>query len=109
MPGDGKYEWAGTLPASELPSLLNPDSGFVATANQDNLPEGYPHQVGFLWADPFRFLRITEVLGSGRTMSLTDMKNLQQDVLSLPARRLVPLLKDLQAHRLRLPRRPWRC
>jgi len=97
VPGDGKYEWAGTIPASELPFLLNPASGFTATANQDNVPEGYAHQVGYLWADPFRFLRITEVLGSGRTMDLSDMKNLQQDVLSLPARRLVPLLKNLQA------------
>jgi len=96
VPGDGKYEWAGTLPASELPSLLNPASGFIATANQDNIPEGYPHQVGYLWADPFRFLRISEVLGSGRTLSLRDMMNLQQDFLSLPARRLVPLLKNLQ-------------
>jgi penicillin G amidase len=97
VPGDGKYEWAGTIPASELPFLLNPASGFVATANQDNVPAGYPYQVGYLWAYPFRFLRITEVLGSGRTMSLSDMKDLQQDVLSLPARRLVLLLKNLQA------------
>jgi len=97
VPGDGKFEWAGTLPASDLPSLLNPASGFIATANQDNIPEGYPHQVGYLWADSFRFLRISEVLGSGRTLSLSDMKNLQQDLLSLPARRLVPLLKNLQA------------
>ena len=42
-------------------------------------------------------VRISEVLGSGRTTSLSDMMNLQQDVLSLPARRLVPLLKDLPA------------
>jgi len=95
VPGDGKFEWSGTIPASELPSLLNPESGFIATANQDNIPEGYPHRVGFLWSDPFRFLRISEVLGSGRATSLSEMMNLQQDVLSLPARRLVPLLKDI--------------
>jgi len=97
VPGGGKFEWSGTVPASELPSLLNPESGFVATANQDNIPEGYPHELGFLWADPFRFLRISEVLGSGQTTSLSEMMNLQQDFLSLPARRLVPLLKDLRA------------
>jgi penicillin amidase len=97
VPGDGRFEWAGFLPASELPSLHNPESGFIATANQDNLPEDYPHQVGFQWADPFRFLRISEVLGSGRKLSLSEMMDLQQDVLSLPARRLVPLLKDLLA------------
>jgi penicillin G amidase len=96
VPGDGRYEWAGQVPASELPSILNPASGFIATANQDNIPEGYPYQVGYLWAYPFRFQRIAEVLGSSRAVSLPDMKDLQQDVLSLPARRLVPLLKDLK-------------
>ena len=94
VPGDGKYEWSGFLPSSELPHIFNPESGFVATANQNNLPEGYPHQVGFQWAEPFRYLRIVKVLGSVRKVSLADMENLQQDVLSLPARRLVALLKD---------------
>jgi penicillin amidase len=97
VPGDGRFEWSGFLPAEELPSLFNPESGFIATANQDNLPEDYPHRVGFQWADPFRFLRIGEVLGSGRKMTLSEMSNLQQDVLSLPARRLVPLLNNLRA------------
>jgi penicillin amidase len=97
VPGDGRFEWSGFLPASELPCLFNPESGFIATANQDNLPEDFPHQVGFLWAEPFRYLRISEVLGSNRKLSLSDMMNLQQDFLSLPARQLVPLLKNLRA------------
>ncbi len=96
VPGDGRFEWAGFLPADEMPSLFNPEAGFIATANQDNLPEGYPYKVGFQWADPFRFLRISEVLGSGRRLSLLEMRDLQQDVISLPARRLIPLLRDLQ-------------
>jgi penicillin amidase len=96
VPGEGRFEWAGFLPASELPSLHNPGPGFIATANQDNLPKDYPHQVGFQWADPFRFLRISEVLDSSRELGLSEMMGLQQDVLSLPARRLVPLLKGLR-------------
>jgi len=40
VPGNGKYEWDGFLPPAELPSLLNPESGFIATANEDNLPAG---------------------------------------------------------------------
>jgi penicillin amidase len=95
VPGDGRYEWSGFIPAGDLPSLLNPDSGFVATANQDNLPPGYPHQVGYVWADPFRFLRISEVLSSRKKWTLEDMAALQQDFLSIPARLLVPLLKSL--------------
>ena len=69
-------------------------AGF-ATANQDNLPLGYPHSVGFQWTDPFRFARIEEVLGSGRRWTMADMMRLQQDELSLPARTLVPMLRGI--------------
>jgi penicillin amidase len=97
VPGDGRFEWEGFIPAQELPSLFNPESGFIATANQDNLPSGYPYPVGYLWADPFRFLRIAEVFGAKKMVNLPDMTALQQDVLSIPARRLVALVKDLES------------
>jgi penicillin amidase len=96
VPGDGRFEWQGFIPPPELPSLLNPASGFVATANEDNLPAGYPYGIGYLWDVPFRAQRISEVLGSKPAMDLADMTALQQDYLSIPARRLVPLLKNLK-------------
>ena len=92
VPGDGRYEWEGYLPVLELPHLADPPRGWFASANQDNLPPGYPFAVGFEWTDPFRFARIEEVLGSDRRFTLMDMMRLQQDEVSLPARSLVPLL-----------------
>jgi penicillin amidase len=55
--------------------------------------------VGFEWADPFRWRRITEVLGAGTKLTVADMSRLQTDYLSIPARELVPLLTKLQAAR----------
>ena len=81
VPGDGRYEWDGFLPVLELPHVADPPRGWFATANQDNLPPGYPFAVGFQWTDPFRFSRIEEVLGSGRRFTLMDMMQLQQDEL----------------------------
>lgn len=101
IPGDGRFEWDGYLPIKNLPHTLNPPEGFFATANQDNIPKGYPYAIGFVWTDPYRFARIQEVLGSGRKFTLTDMMALQQDVLSIPARTLVPFLKTLQADETR--------
>jgi penicillin amidase len=97
VPGDGRYEWKGYLPIKDLPNTFNPEEGFFATANQDNIPPGYPYDVGFIWTDPYRFSRIQEFLGSGRKLTVTDMIDLQQDVLSIPARTLVPLLKGLRS------------
>jgi penicillin amidase len=93
VPGDGRYEWeAAFLAADRLPSLFDPPSGRIATANQDDLPPGYPYAIGYEWADSFRYSRINEVLHSGERFALADMMRLQQDQLSLPARSLVPML-----------------
>jgi penicillin amidase len=97
VPGDGRFEWAGYLPIKEKPHTLNPPAGFVATANNDLIPPGYPHMnaIGYVWTDPFRWSRISEVLASGRNFSVEDMEHLQTDYTSLVGRRLVPLLRDV--------------
>ena len=99
VPGDGRYEWDGYLPIKAKPNVVNPSEGYFATANNDLIPRDYPYMdaVGFDWSDPFRWLRIVEVLGSGQRFSVADMMQLQTDELSLPARQLTPLLLDLTA------------
>ena len=53
VPGDGRYEWDGFLPARDLPNLADPAKGWFASANQDNLPRGYPFLVGLPVDRPF--------------------------------------------------------
>ena len=99
VPGDGRYEWAGFLPIKEKPHATNPATGFIATANNDLIPRGYPHMdaVGFEWTDPFRWRRLDEVLGASRALTVEDMARLQTDYLSIPARELVPLLARVRS------------
>jgi penicillin amidase len=99
VPGDGRYEWSGILPITSLPHMYNPEKGYWATANENLVPHKYAHRnaVGWSWADSWRADRINEVLGSGKKHSLADMMRLQFDYTSLPARALVPLLKDLKS------------
>jgi penicillin amidase len=96
VPGDQGYEWSGWIPAAHLPHQLNPAAGFVGTANHRMIPEDYPYKVGNEWSAPYRFLRIHEVLSEaathGQKLSLEDLGRLQSDVVSLPARKLQPLL-----------------
>jgi penicillin amidase len=97
VPEAGGYEWQGFVPNAELPHSYNPASGFVASANHKMIPENYPYAVGFQWASPERFLRISEVIAgaakSAHKLSLRDMEDLQNDVVSLPARELQGILK----------------
>ena len=99
VPGDGRFEWTGYLPILDKPHAFNPPEGFIATANNNLTADSYPHRnaIGWTWADPYRFARIAEVLGSGRRFSMMDMMHLQTDYTSLPARSLVPLLASLSA------------
>jgi len=97
VPGDGRYEWDGYLPIKSLPHAVNPPVGFLVTANNYLFPRDYPfpeaqHYTG---ADPYRSNRITELLSSGRVLTVADMMAFQNDDYSLPARALVPLLTEV--------------
>lgn len=97
IPGDGRFEWDGYLPIIEKPNDFNPAQGFLATANQNVTPDDYVHwdAIGFSWSDPYRGDRVNEVLGADKKMTMEDMKALQTDYLSIPARQLVPMLENL--------------
>jgi penicillin amidase len=97
VPGDGRYEWNGYLPINALPHVLNPAKGFVATANNYLFPPDFPYKEArhYTGADPYRVSRISEVLAGGTLHTVADMMRLQNDTLSLPARSLVPLLRDV--------------
>lgn len=98
VPGDGRYEWDGYLPIKQLPNTLNPEKGFWATANENLVSSNYPHRnaVGWEWADSSRANRVNEVLASKEKFTVDDMKQLQADYLSLPARNLIPYLQQLE-------------
>ncbi len=94
VPGDGRYEWSGYRDMDELPVEFNPERGWVATANEMNLPAGYDVALGREWAVPWRRQRIGEVLDAENAMTIEGAVRLQTDYVSIPARRLLALLRD---------------
>lgn len=95
VPGDGRYEWDGFQHASALPQIIDPAIGYVASANQMNLPsadEWYPVEVSYEWYAPYRMHRIQEVLQVDDAMTVERSAQLQNDYLSVPARRVCELL-----------------
>lgn len=94
-PGDGDFDWTGILAVEDMPHVYNPREGWFASANQMNLPAGYPYRervISFSWSDPFRYDRIAEVLRNQPKHRIEDSVALQHDVQSLPARALLKLL-----------------
>ena len=99
VPGDGRFEWNGFLKPDELPSQADPKQGWFASANQMNLPPGYPvaeRKVGFEWSNAARFLRVNEVLAAKPKLTVADAMALQADPYDITSRRLIALLKPLK-------------
>jgi penicillin amidase len=99
VPGDGRYEWAGFWSGEQLPFALNPKSGWLASANEQNLPGGYPYherKLGFEWPPATRWQRVAETLKSRPLLSIEDSMRLQNDLLSISARRLQAVLRGVR-------------
>jgi penicillin amidase len=98
VPGDGRYEWAGFWDRDELPSAYNPAQGWITTSNEMNLPTDYPYKerkIGFEWTNPSRHMRLVELMQQKSKISIQDSMRMQNDYLSIPARRLGALLGPL--------------
>jgi penicillin amidase len=79
---DNAHEWTSYIPFEKLPSIYNPPSGIVGTANGRITPDGYPNSISMEWEAPWRTARIYHVLESGRQFSAADMLALETDVHS---------------------------
>jgi penicillin amidase len=94
VPGTGKYEWDGFR--TDLPREINPERGFIATANNNIQPKGYAPPIMFKSSanlDFERIARLLELLQPGRKYSLEDHRRMQLDALSLRARSELPLFR----------------
>jgi len=95
VPAERRYEWSAFWPLDKLPSRYNPAEGWIASANEMNLPPDYPYgerKIGFEWPSSYRYDRIVEVLGKSAAYSLEGSVTLQRDVFSNLAAEVVPIL-----------------
>ena len=79
---DDRHEWQGYIQFDKLPSVYNPPSGILATANSRVTPDNDPNPLTLDWAAPYRNERVWKVLASKPKLSATDMLALQNDVYS---------------------------
>src|SRR5699024_3051107 len=98
LPGwEEKYEWEDFIPFDELPTVINPDKGFIATANNKVASDKYPYHISNIWAQPYRYERIHEVLEASDDLTKEDMQELQMDAVNLRAEEFVPMFIDILA------------
>ncbi len=91
LPGaNDEYDWKGYVPFGELPYLFNPPNGFVASANNRTAAPDYPYHIGSWYAQPSRFVRITELLSAKEILTVDDFRSIQLDQQSKLAEKYMP-------------------
>ncbi len=101
----GDYPVEGWLPANDwtgefvafkaLPSVLDPDEGVIATANQAVVGEDYPEYLTDTWSYGYRSDRIFDLLDARVRLSVEDMAAMQLDTRNGFAPTFVPYLLDI--------------
>ena len=93
VPGwTGEHEWDGIVPFEEMPSIRNPDAGYIVTANNRVVGEEYPHYIALDFAPGFRAQRITDRLLALSKARVGDMAAVHADQTSIPGKAFAQLI-----------------
>lgn len=79
---DDAVYWDGFIPPDALPRLIDPDSGYIATANNRTLGRDYPYVIGHNWSLSYRAYRIDELLNKQQRVTERDLLAIQLDARS---------------------------
>ena len=96
LPRDGTSDWHGFVPQAEMPRVLDPPAGYIATANQRVIGSSFPHPVATDWASPTRARRIGELIEKAGKLDRAGMEAIQLDVVSQDHLELVRFHPDAQ-------------
>jgi penicillin amidase len=98
-PGDDDHAWDGWVPLEELPREVDPVRGFVVTANDGLHASMTAHLLSNDFHQPYRALRIADLLGAREDHDVASCAAIQTDTVSIPARALAPRLAGLAPER----------
>jgi len=93
-PGEsGEFDWAGFIPLDELPRAIDPERGYMVTANNQVVdPRYYPRLFSTHYAEPWRAWRIEELIEELAPLDREDMVRIQNDIVVKRAEWQVPMI-----------------
>jgi penicillin amidase len=86
VPGwEPEYRWRGMIPAEHMPASLNPEKGYIVSANNKIIDDSYPYFISHDWAPPSRARRIEQLLEQKLSdgLSMQDIQIMQADTMDL--------------------------
>ena len=79
---DLSQQWSGYVPFDQLPAIVDPPNGILATANARIAPDDYEYFLANDWTAPYRAERIYKLLEGRRELTPADMLATQTDIHS---------------------------
>lgn len=92
---DPEQDWLGYIPHNEMPSVINPEKGWIANANNKITSDSYDHYLATFWEPSSRIERIVEILENNDKVTADTFAELQNDVHSKHAEKLTPVILDI--------------
>lgn len=86
--------WLGFIPKDSLPHMVNPERGWIGTANHDTRPDNYPFYYSNHFSPVYRYKRMTEVLSQNKAFTTEDMWSLTLDVTNKQAEIFSPIFVE---------------
>ena len=87
-------DWKGFVSFVDLPRVINPETGFFATANQDLNEYGKVKPINMPMG-AYRADRIAQILSKDKKFSVEDIFSMHMDVYSVQAEAFMKILKPL--------------
>ena len=85
--------WEKGIPPGHNPVIINPDRGYVSSANQTPTDDLYPYYYsGGQYFEDYRNRTLNEQLGAMERATVEDNQNLQHSAFSLKAEETLPLM-----------------
>ncbi len=89
------FDWQKIIPNNQNAQVLNPEKGFLSSANQIPVDSAYPYYVYDFNYEHFRYKRINQRLSElGNKITPQDMMTLQNDAYNLRAAESLPVMMD---------------
>ncbi|WP_207433435.1 penicillin acylase family protein [Sabulibacter ruber] len=90
------HDWHGWIPMDQVPQVLNPQRGFVSSANQTPVsPKDYPYYLGSSFAGYERSARINQRLAAMTQATPDSFRLMQMDNYSFVPRNVLPTMLKL--------------
>jgi penicillin amidase len=103
-----EFEWKGFIPFDDLPSIFNPERGYIVTANQAAVPmeyygqlakrlgEGLNYVISREWDYGYRAQRVVELLEEKVPHAVSTFQAIQGDNKLISAEELMPYIANLR-------------